>query len=105
MSENYLTFAEMIDAWLGGAGLTLVGAALGRVMWHVQQARKGFRKFIGREIVYELPIALGMALIGEGLASWLNLQQPASTGLIAMGAYLGPRGAEVTLTKWFGKKG
>ncbi len=70
----------MVDAWLGGAGLTLVGAALGRAMYHVQQARKGFRKFLGREIVYELPIALGMALIGEGLASWLNLQQPASTG-------------------------
>ncbi|TRL35477.1 phage holin family protein [Rhizobium straminoryzae] len=104
MSENYRTFAEMIDAWLGGAGLTVVGALLGRAMWHVQQARKGLRRFFGPEIIYELPIAIGMAMIGEGLAAWLNLQQPTSTGLIAMLAYLGPRGAEIMLLRWFGKK-
>ncbi|MBT9370258.1 phage holin family protein [Rhizobium sp. CSW-27] len=104
MSENYKTFAEMIDAWLGGAGLTLIGSIVGRAMWHVQQARKGLRRFFGPEILWELPIAIGMAMIGEGVAAWLDLVQPTSTGLIAALAYLGPRGTEVLFMRWFGRK-
>ncbi|MBX9456113.1 MAG: hypothetical protein KL863_08880 [Rhizobium sp.] len=45
-----------------------------------------------------------MALIGDGLAAYLTLGQPTSTGLVAALAYLGPRGAEVLFMKWFGRK-
>ncbi|AGG72222.1 Hypothetical protein SM2011_b20916 (plasmid) [Sinorhizobium meliloti 2011] len=42
-----------------------------------------------------------MAFIGEALASWLALEQPMATGLIAALAYLGPRGSEVLFIRWF----
>ena len=104
MSDKYQSFAEMLNAWGGGAGATLFGALIGRAMWHVSEARKARRRFFGTELLWELPIAVGMALIGEGLAAWLALGQPASTGLIAALAYLGPRGAEVLFMKWFGAR-
>lgn len=98
------TVADLLMTWFGGAGTTLIGAAVGRAMWHVAEARKAKRKFIGPELFWELPIAFGMALIGDGLASYLTLGQPTSTGLVAALAYLGPRGAEVLFMKWFGRK-
>ncbi len=51
-----------------------------------------------------MPIAVGMAFIGEALASWLTLEQPMATGLIAALAYLGPRGSEVLFMRWFAPK-
>ncbi|WP_234841711.1 phage holin family protein [Sinorhizobium meliloti] len=53
------------------------------------------RKFFGKELLWGMPIAVGMAFIGEALALWLALEQPMATGLIAALAYLGPRGSEV----------
>lgn len=104
MSDKYHSFTELLNAWGGGAGTTLFGALIGRAMWHAQEVRKSRRKFFGAELLWELPIAVGMALIGEGLASWLQFGQPVSTGLIAALAYLGPRGAEVLFMRWFGAK-
>ena len=104
MSDKYSSLVGLLDAWFGGAATTLFGAFIGRAMWHVSEARKAKRKFFGTELLWELPIAVGMALIGEGLASWLQLGQPVSTGMIAALAYLGPRGAEVLFIKWFGAK-
>lgn len=98
------SLADLLQAWFGGAGTTLIGAAIGRAMWHVSEARKARRRFFGPELIWELPIAFGMALIGDGLAGYLAMGQPMQTGLVAALAYLGPRGAEVLLTKWFGKK-
>lgn len=68
MSDNYKTLAEAMAAWLGGAGAIIVGSFAGRAMWHAVEARKGSRKLFGIEILYELPIAIGMAVIGDGLA-------------------------------------
>ncbi len=103
MPDKFTSLTEMLNAWGGGAFTTLFGAIMGRAMWHTSEARKGKRRFFGPELLWELPIAIGMALIGEGAASWLNISQPASTGLIAALAYLGPRGAEVLFLKWFGE--
>ncbi|VTZ59774.1 conserved hypothetical protein [Sinorhizobium medicae] len=44
-----------------------------------------------------------MAFIGAALASWLALEQPMASGLIAL-AYLGPRGSEVLFMRWFAAK-
>lgn len=95
---------ELLNAWLGGAATTVLAAMLGRAMWHGNEARKGHRKFFGIELLWEFPVALGMALVGESAASYLDLGQPASTGLIAALAYLGPRGTEVLLQAWFARK-
>ncbi|RMC65603.1 hypothetical protein EBB04_19210 [Sinorhizobium meliloti] len=62
------------------------------------------RKFFGKELLWEIPIAVGMAFLGAALASWLALEQPMATGLIAALAYLGPRGSEVLFMRWFAAK-
>ncbi|MGP4749881.1 phage holin family protein [Agrobacterium pusense] len=104
MPEKYTSFIELVNAWLGGAFTTLFAALLGRFMWHGNEARKGRRKFFGFELFWELPVALGMAVIGESAASYLGLGQTASTGLIALLAYLGPRGVEALFHKWFDRR-
>ena len=46
MSDKYQSFAEMLNAWGGGAGTTLFGALIGRAMWHVSEARKVRSKLV-----------------------------------------------------------
>ncbi len=104
MGDKYQSLTELLSAWFGGAFTTLFGALMGRLMWHGNEARKGRRKFIGLELAWELPVAFGMAIVGEGISAYLTLAQPTSTGLVACLAYLGPRGTEVLFQRWFGKK-
>lgn len=61
------------------------------------------KKFLGIEILSELPIAISMAVIGDGLAGWLDLQQMTTFSLVAALFYLAPRGFEVMVSKWDGK--
>ncbi|CUX09469.1 conserved hypothetical protein [Agrobacterium tomkonis CFBP 6623] len=104
MPEKYTSFIELVNAWLGGAFTTLFAAVLGRAMWHGNEARKGRRKFFGIELFWELPVAIGMAVIGESAASYFSFGQTISTGLIALLAYLGPRGVEAIILKWVDRR-
>lgn len=70
--EKFAT-EPLLNAWGGGALFTIVGAMMGRAMWHSNEARKGRRKFIGIELLWEIPVAFGMAFIGEGISSYLNV--------------------------------
>ena len=72
-------------------------------MWHSSEVRKGARRFFGPELLWEIPVAVGMAIIGEAIASYMQVGQPMSTGIVALAAYIGPRGAEAILSKWISK--
>ena len=102
MSEQ--GFLETLNSLFGGTLTTLIGAFTGRLMYHSGEVKLGKRRFFGKELLWEIPVAIGMAIIGEAIASYLGLTQPVSTGLVATLAYLGPRGAETLLVTWFGKK-
>lgn len=82
----------------------LVAAGLGRLMWHVGQVSKGSRRFWSLELVWEIPLAIGMAVVGRGLAEFLDLSGNIEAALIAILAYLGPRSAEHILTAWLDRK-
>lgn len=97
------SFIEMLERLFGGAVTTLVGAFMGRLMYHSGEVKLGRRRFFGKELLWEIPVAVGMALIGEAAASYLGLTQPVSTGFVATLAYLGPRGAEAVLARWLGR--
>ena len=43
MSDKYNSLYELLNAWGGGALSTIVGAMVGRAMWHTNEARKGRR--------------------------------------------------------------
>lgn len=102
MSEQ--GFLETLNGLFGGTVTTLIGALTGRLMYHSGQVKLGRRKFFGKELLWEIPIAIGMAIIGEAVASYLALGQPMSTGLVATLAYLGPRGTEALLSAWLCRK-
>ena len=103
MTEND-GFIETINALFGGAITTLIGAFTGRLMWHSGEVKLGNRRFFGKELLWEIPVAVGMALIGDAAARYIGLTQPVSTGFVATLAYLGPRGAEAVLASWLGRK-
>lgn len=98
------SFIEMINNLFGGAVTTLIGAFTGRLMYHSGEVKLGKRRFFGKELLWEIPVAIGMAIIGEAIASHFDLGQPVRTGLVAMLAYLGPRGAEALMTAWLCRK-
>lgn len=97
-------FLETLNSLFGGTVTTLIGAFTGRLMYHSGEVKLGRRRFFGKEILWEIPVAIGMAIIGEAVASYLALGQPVSTGLVATLAYLGPRGAETVMTAWLCRK-
>ena len=74
-------FIDMINSFFGGAVTTLIGAFTGRLMWHSGEVKLGNRRFFGKELLWEIPVAVGMALIGEAAARYIGLSQPVSTGL------------------------
>ena len=93
-------FLETLNSLFGGAVTTLIGAFTGRLMYHSGEVKLGRRRVFGKE----LPVAIGMAIIGEAIASHFDLGQPVRTGLVATLAYLGPRGAEALMTAWLCRK-
>lgn len=89
-----------LQALLGGAVTTLAAALAGRLMFHSAEVRAHRRRFFGPELLWELPVAIGMAIIGEAVCAWFELNPPVATGVIAALAYLGPRGAESAFDRW-----
>jgi len=55
------SFIETINALFGGAITTLIGAFTGRLMYHSGEVSLGRRRFFGRELLWEVPVAIGMA--------------------------------------------
>ncbi|SIS50987.1 hypothetical protein SAMN05878426_101200 [Phaeovulum vinaykumarii] len=47
------------------------------------EVRSGRRPFFGRELWWEIPIAVGMAIIGEGVGAGLALDRGTTNGVIA----------------------
>lgn len=69
----------------------IVAGLAGRLMFHGREAQAGRRRFWGRELPFELLIAIGMGLVGYSSCAWLHLDGPVSAGVVSAIAYLGPR--------------
>lgn len=93
------TLVEVVAAWGGPALASLFAALIGRLAYHSTEVKAGRRAFFGREVLWELPIAVFAAIIGDALASYMGWQSPVSTGVVATLAYLGPRGSEALITR------
>lgn len=88
----------------GGGGLAMIGAVAGRLMWHVSEYRKRRRKLLSVDLLWELPIAVGMGFIAEGISSYFQFNNEVTVGLIVGLSYLGPRGIEAIFEKWMSWK-
>jgi hypothetical protein len=98
------TIVEALQSMFGGATTTIIGATIGRLMWHTSEVKRKNRRFISLDLIWELPVAFGMGIFGEGASSYFDLDQTSSLAVIAALAYLGPRGIEVMLCRWFASK-
>lgn len=95
---------ETIHRAIGGAGTALVAAFLGRGMFHAGEVRAKRRPVVSWELLWELPVAVGMALVGDALGAYLGASREVTVGLIAALSYLGPRGVGAALEKWAASK-
>jgi hypothetical protein len=81
--------------------LAAVGAAfIGRLVRHLHLVQKGIRRFWGMQLLIELPVAIFMGFVGNGLADWLALSPKSTIGLVAALSYLGPAAIEQLTMKW-----
>lgn len=101
MANDSGGLVQVLNALWGGATTSIIGATVGRLMWHSLEAKAKRRRFFGPEALWEIPVILGMVIIGEGAAAYFGWEGPMKTGLIAVMAYLGPRGTEALLDRWF----
>lgn len=93
MSDANTGLIGALQAMFGGAATTLIAASLGRLVYHGHEVRHGRRPLFGRHLVWEVPTAVVMALVAESLSQYVGLGQQVTTGVVAVLAYLGPRGA------------
>jgi len=93
-----------MQAFFGGGVTTLIVAGMARLLWHGQEATAGRRPWIGPHLVLELPIAVTMAVVAEAAGAWLGLPQTATTGVVAVVVYLGPRGLRDAVEGWLSRK-
>ena len=91
---------EHLQTMIGGAATALIASLVGRAMYHADEVRAGRRKPFGWFLAWEIPTAVGMALVGEACADWRGFSRSISVGVIAVAAYLGPRGAGALLERW-----
>ncbi len=106
MPEPSPGLIDALNTAVGGAATALAAAMIGRGMYHAQEVRARRRPILSWDLIWEVPLAVGMALIGEGLAEYWGLSRSVGTALIAVISYLGPRGVGALFEKWIaGKKG
>lgn len=104
MSNHAPTLIDVITSAASGMSTTLLGALMGRLMWHVNEARHNKRGYLGKELLWEIPLVVGMWMVGEAVVEYAGLNSRVADGAVVMIAYLGPRWFEVTITRIVGKK-
>jgi len=94
---------EGLQRIIGGGATSVLAGVAGRLMWHAGEVRAKRRPVFTWSLLWELPLAFGMALIGDGLGDYLSLSDTATVGVIAALSYLGPRGAGALLERWLAR--
>lgn len=100
MSQPEPGLIDAMQNLIGGAATAIIAALTGRAMWHAQEVRAKRRPIVSMDLLWEVPLAIGMALIGDALGEYLSLSREVGVGLIAVLSYLGPRGAGAIIERW-----
>ena len=98
------SIAETLRQFFGGAGTALIGAFVGRLMYHSGEVKKKRRKFFGWEVIYEMPIAFGMAMVAQAVSHYIKADDTVELGLIVFASFYGPRGIEYFVLRWLDRK-
>ncbi len=90
---------EIKQTVIGIIGL-LPTAVLARLLWHYRLFSIGKRrKFWSWDLLIELPMAVFCAIIGGGLAAYLQLDLTATNAVVGLASWIGPRGLEIIIMR------
>lgn len=95
---------ETIQRAIGGAATALLAAIIGRAMYHAGEVRAKRRPVASWDLLWEILLAIGMAIVGDAVGSYFDLAREVTVGLIGVLSYLGPRGAGALLERWAKRK-
>ena len=74
-------------------------AAVGRLLFHARQVQQGRRRLFSKSLLLELPIALGMGMVGAGIAEWWGFQGQVRDAILVSAGFVGPRAIEQTIER------
>ena len=103
MTDSPNGLISAFQALIGSAGTTIAAAIVGRLVYHSGEVSAHRRAFFGRELLLDLPVVVGMAIMGESLSSYMGWSTSIMAGVVAALAYLGPRGTSALIERMFGK--
>lgn len=78
---------------------TLILAWIGRMSWHVRQVQKRRRRFWSAHLLWELPTAIAIGFVADGISAYFHLDGAAAKAVTIMVAYLGPAGIEAIILR------
>lgn len=77
----------------------VLAAVSGRMMAHARAVQDGHRRFWGQHLLWEMPIAIGMAYIAAGAGEWLGVTDNPLLAVVAAASYLGPASVDALLMR------
>ena len=92
---------SMRDIAAQGATAGVLGV-LGRL---IALAHAGAARPSGWSLLWEVPMALGMGVIGKGVADWFRLDDFPEYALTIVVAYSGPRLIDIAVARWLANRG
>lgn len=93
MLENF-NGPEWLKNITNGSLMSVFWAVVGRAMFHAKLVQQGRRRVFSLALIWELPIALGMYMVGADIADAMGSTGHIRDGIIVSCAYLGPRAIE-----------
>jgi len=69
------------------------------MIFHGKEAQAGRRRFWGKELPFEMRIAVGMVFVGKAGAVYAGLGVEPATAIAGVAAYLGPRAIDALYDK------
>ncbi len=84
-----------------GSSLSFIWAGVGRLMFHARQVQQGRRRLLSKSLMLELPIALGMGMVGVGVAECWGFTGQVRDAVLVSAGFVGPRAIEQTIARLF----
>jgi hypothetical protein len=82
------------------AAWTILWALIGRAIAHARAVQMGHRRLMSINLIWEIPIAIGMARIGVAAADFVGMNTSSiRDSIVITVAYLGPRLLETIFAK------
>lgn len=100
-ATTWSSLTSHLDGWATSAWLAAVA---GRMAWHTRLVQKGERRFISKELLFEIPIVFFTYLIGTGIVAYFGWHGATAGACVSVVSYLGPGGLQVMAQRYVAMK-